>query len=377
MLCAPARFLFHGYVESYALLLAALVLCAAAALRGPRSRAGPWAWPAAALAAGAHVMGAGVLPALWAAAAPRGRRMALVGTGAIATGIALWFAAESDTYAAQRKGLRDTLALFDPATSFLGPRHLGGVANALLANAGPVLAVLFVLPWTAAWRGSRRTLLGLALFALPGLAGLGLVRSALGPLRDWDLFAGFLFFLYPLAGWLWLRGVDAALPRFSAALLTLTLAHTVFWVGVDADAARGEARARRLYGTGERFAPQALALTADEMAFLARTRDDTAAAAWWYGRAGDIQPRNWRYHFNEATMLLPLGRAAEAESALVRSVALDPPVENPYTALGAVRLQAGNPAGALEAFERGLTRVGETPRLREGREAALRALEGR
>jgi len=376
----PQSLLFHGYVESYGLLLVALTALAWVGLRAMHE-VSPWpVWGAFAVALGAHLQAIAVLPAAWVAT----RRRRWVGPG-LAVGLLIagaavaWYLIAGAHFPGQEKTAASTLAFLREAgregNRFGGRRHLLGVVDVLLANGGPLLLLLPVLAGNRSTETEPRRALFLLLLVVPGVAGVVLVRLSLGAIRDWDLFSALLYFLYPLTALLWLRrGATRQLPRLSALVLVLSVLHAAAWVHVDADRGRGLTRAERLCDA-DLFSPTARASTADEFAFLAREAGDHAGAAAWYARAARAAPGNWRFFNNLGTELRRLGKTAEAETAFATAVSQRPTVADPYVGLGGLRLSRRDLPGARAAFTRGLARAGYEPRLLFGRAAALAMLD--
>ena len=146
------------------------------------------------------------------------------------------------------------------------------------------------------------------------------------------------------------------MPRFSAAVVALSILHALFWGSVDVDLDRGTTRARRLYGAGSVQSPEAVARAAEELAIAERLRGTREAALAWYRIAAEAMPPHWRHSYNRATLASRLGHAAEAEEAYVLTVALNPDHASPYRGLGALYVRTGRPENAIRVYEQGLAK---------------------
>ncbi|HET9232691.1 MAG TPA: hypothetical protein VFP10_00965, partial [Candidatus Eisenbacteria bacterium] len=328
LLFTPQLLFFRGYVESYPLLLLSLILLAWILLRVMRGDSMHWAWSAALVGAAAHVMGTGALPALVYANWRRRRWIAVSGACLLAIVVAVWVLSHRSRWPANFGPLRMTLAVFDLRSAgwegFLSGRHLLGIANVLLLLGGPLLFTVPCLPWRAWWRAPASRVL--VFLIAPGFFALLVVRLILGPVRDWDLFASYLYFMTPALATAWLaRSPGNHLPRYSSALLALAFAHSAFWSSVDMDVERGLRRAARLYGQDSIYAPEARARAAEDLAVVERARGNPAGAERWYELATIAMPKHWRYQYNLGSLAQTLGHGEKAKQAFTNAVALRPP----------------------------------------------------
>jgi tetratricopeptide (TPR) repeat protein len=376
----PQSLFFRGYVESYPFLLVSLMALAWILLRALRGEGMRWAWPIALFATSAHVMAVGALPAVlytgWRN--PRRKWSAFFGCCIVLVLVAAWILANRFRMPAHIGSMRMALAVFDLHEQgwdrFLSPRHLLGFADEILLLGGPLLWITPVLPWRKGLVG--RVARCLLLLIAPGLIGILMVRLLLGPVRDWDLFASYLYFMTPALAMAWLaRSPGPALPRYSSALLGLACVHSIFWGSVDVDVDRGLRRAERLYGEASRFAPEARGRAAEDLAVAERARGNPAGALHWYELATLAMPKHWRYQSNLGSMAQSLGRGEVARQAFTRAVALSPPVRDPYASLGSIYLRERRVPEALATYEGGLRHAGPDFGLYYGKGVCL-ALRG-
>jgi tetratricopeptide (TPR) repeat protein len=363
MVFTPQLLFFRGYVESYPYLLVALMALAWLLLRALRGERMLWIWPLTLVAASAHVIGIGALPAVIYAGWQRQRTRwgVLLGALLIGASVAIWVIIKHSQMPGHLGSMRLAFAIFDLSSQgwdrFLSPRHVLGLANELLLLGGPLLFVAPGLPWRT-WSKSADSKCLILLIA-PGLAGLLLVRPLLGPMRDWDLFAAYLYFLTPALATLWLaRAPGPALPRYSSLLLVLAFVHSMFWGSVDMDVDRGLRRGARIYGEGSDVAPEARGRAAEDFAIVERSRGNEPGAESWYEAATYAMPNHWRYQFNLGSMAQSLGHLDKATEAFERAVALNPNVGAPYAALGSLYLRENRIREAITAYDLGLRHAG-------------------
>ena len=375
MVFTPQLLFFRGYVESYPYLLVSLMALAWLLLRALRGKRMLWVWPLTLVAASAHVMGMGALPTVsyvgWQR--QRTRWAALGGAGLAGLAILGWILSKQSRLPSQISSMRKALAIFDLSSQgwdrFLSPGHLLGFANEMLLLGGPLLFAAPLLPWRT-WSADIRSRCLLLLVA-PGVLGLLVVRLLLGPMRDWDLFAAYLYFLTPALATLWLaRAPGPGLPRYSGLVLALAFVHSVFWGSVDMDVSRGLKRGERLYGEDSRFAPEARGRAAEDLAVAERLRGNPLGAEHWYEVATHAMPRHWRYQSNLGSMAQSLGHLDKAKEAFERAVALNPNVGAPYAALGSLYLRENRIREAITTYDLGLRHAGPDFELYYGKGAS-------
>ncbi len=212
----PSMQLYFGYVEAYALVAAPLMLFFLLAFDVAEKRRNVWilAVPAV-LALAAHPFGATVLPAfllLLVRANPRTarRRLGVILGAAVVLTVALyvvfqiwpaWRSHQSPVQflAPQNYGsllenvIRNILKTphWSRLYSTASPEHWADVANHIWLTAAPALVVLLSLALTRSGRRALRTFP--VLVAAAGTFGVLLLRmflrTVLGAVRDWDLFA--------------------------------------------------------------------------------------------------------------------------------------------------------------------------------------------
>lgn len=386
VLLQPALQLFCGYVETYSLLAGALILLFLLLPGAAAGRAGPGPSVAAALAAfAAHPLGALSWPGLLAAG--RARVLSIVPLAVLAL-LALLFRIPGlaagplrwlDPVAAiqmaygivAEAGVRQIPFRFLALPSFL---QAADVANQLWLTAAPALLVIAALASlhggrrALAWRGAMAVLLGTAGF----VAVRVLLRTPLGASRDWDLFAGAgigltAFAAAALGAWLD-RDPDGGITtrgagtRLTAQLVVLGLFFTGPWLTMQAWSDAGVDRHISLLeaephpepevliaghtAMGDRFTrlgQSYLAAGAYREAYRVRPGFDSAwragVAYMACGRLEDaggafqecarLSPRDWRVWNEFGNALTGLNQFARADSALRRSIRLNPHAADP------------------------------------------------
>jgi len=379
MIFTPQLLFFRGYVESYPYLLVSLMALTWMLFRTLRGERMIWVWPLSLLAASAHLLGIGALPAVIYAGWQRKRTRGAALFGALLVGgvAVIWILSQPSHVPAHIGSLRMAFSVFDLSSQgwerFFSPRHLLGLANELFLLGGPLIFAAPLLPWRTWWEA--KTSRCLLFLIAPGLVGLLVVRLLLGPVRDWDLFAAYLYFMIPALATAWLgRAPVPALPRYSSLLLALAFIHSVFWGSVDMDVDRGLERAARLYGEGSRFAPEARARAAETLAIVERARGNTLGEERWYEVATHAMPKHWRYQSNLGSVAQILGHMDKAKEAFERAVALTPPVRTPYASLGSMYLREEHFKEAFTTYERGLRQAGPDFGLYYGKGVSLSML---
>lgn len=387
-----AAALFFGVVEAQALLAGAIVLFFLAARAAVTGRAGMSGVAAAfVLALLAHPFGWALAPAFVVTAAlcpgpGRARRVLITGVGVavVAGGLALAFAlrpelarmgaplAALDPQRISDLGARLAFASFDTENvdglrSVLSAGHALDVANHLLLTAFPALLLLATLLAHPAGRRalvSPAALVALAAF-LPFLALRLGTRTVLGPMRDWDHFAGVGVALTAWAAF-------AAAPLFSSSLyrgravvivaLTLGLVTLLPVIGIQAETERDVDRhlarveghpsleapvAAHYHATmGQRFLGMSRVDLAGNALERAWTAWPNAGTAWRAGlafqAAGRLEkaaaamtevtaarPDDWRGWSELGNAWCGLGRFEAADAALRRAILLEPTAAAP------------------------------------------------
>jgi len=379
MVFTPQLLFFRGYVESYPYLLVSLMALAWMLFRALRGQGMGWVWPVSLVAASTHVMGIGALPSVMYAGwhQKRTRWASVTGAGMIGLAVLAWVLSKRSRMPAHISSMHKALAVFDLSSQgwdrFLSPGHLLGFANEMLLLGGPLLLVAPLLPWRT-WSKATNSRCLLLLIA-PGVLGLLLVRLLLGPVRDWDLFAAYVYFLTPALATAWLvRTPGPGLPRYSSLVLVMTFVHSVFWGSVDVSVDRGLRRGVRLYGEASRFAPETRGRAAEDLAVAERARGNPLGAERWYEVATHAMPKHWRYQFNLGSMAQSLGQMDTAQAAFESAVALNPNVRAPYAALGSLYLRENRIREASTTYDRGLRHAGPDFELYYGKGASLAML---
>lgn len=109
------------------------------------------------------------------------------------------------------------------------------------------------------------------------------------------------------------------------------------------------------------------------LAELAFAEGDTLTAISTISLAAEIQPDDPTVHYQRGRLLASAGEYGEAETALRRSIAIEPLFAKPYLSLAGVLQDRGDLAGAVEQYRAYLER--EARGQREAREAGARLEE--
>ncbi len=363
--------LFFGYVETYPLMAACVLVFHAAAFdvltsTSDRERRIPRVVAVLALLLGlvAHPFVVAFLPGGIFLLCLRGegvpvpdrRRLLAIGlvVAAIPVASALLFAVNP--------GWRDP----DNSWRFLAPQeYLWAIRSRILSLNAPrawadqyrVFSVMQLSDaWNSLWLSggvafafgmaavSRRALRAPATwFGLAGFVAMLLIRlmwrTPLGAMRDWDLFSGLGFAAAGLAGALVLSGGGRrmALPATAAGLALL-----VPWIGVQVSP---EAAARRhIDGVEAEPRPEPYVAAGFHNAmgdrFLRLREYDLAASA--YARAVSASPR-YEFAWRLGTVQLARGRYAEAAAAFEKALELHPGDVPATLELATALIGLGNP----------------------------------
>jgi hypothetical protein len=403
LLAGPWIQLFFGYVECYALLAVAVVVFLVAALDRSEGRGGLLVpFLALVLAIAAHPFGLLLVPAfliLVATGDAKGRiRRVATWTGALAVlGVAGWLAAtlwprgpdgrspveylsplrvlrQANLLALEETGVRDVLGL----DSILSLRQAADVLNHLWLTAAPAL---FVLAALACDRRGRRSLLSPAAVvamaaAVAFLLARAGMRTILGPMRDWDIFAGVGI---AMAGWAafaaadWiadgrsrLRDHDAVpLPADGDSLATpapavplaadgdsapvraravtparlawtagaVSVLFLVPWIGIQADSGRAVARHLALADGTPPLEPAVVATFHSAMGLRFLSLGESALAGSAFERAWTFR-HSWNYAWRAGLAYLAIGQAEKAAAAFNEVTKVRPEDPRAFAELG-------------------------------------------
>ena len=375
--------LFFGYVENYTWYTLAAGLYLLLAVRWLRGRGSLLPAGAALLLALALHLSAGVLIPSFAALAlaglARGARRGATLRDLL--GLALLFLGVSAAFAWLAPGYALTSTFLDVAARALG-RGDAAAAGYLLSRAHvrdffneQVLIGPLALPLFAVALAGARPRDGAATWfaASAGLAYLGASwvagDSNLGYARNWDLLAPGALVMLCAALLLARERRDASHADVGALVLaaTLSLAHTVPWIAVNAD----EPRALR------RFAvlPLGLGRTETTLGLWQAIRGHPAEAERWWIRSLDLNPANVRAHGFLGELYLKDGRVALACEAFGTAVRLRPDKVEYRLDLASALTLAGRPGDARVEIERLLRAHPAEPSL-WGLDGVLLALVG-
>lgn len=328
--------LFHGHVENYAFVSAALVVFLWTGLGYLDGRSPAWpAFAALLLAFAFHLLGALlVIPALvlvvhgLGARERRGAMLATLAATIVAGVLAAW--AVRDLYAGGTPlsqladGVRRVLTqpLDMKVTAVFSWRRVGDVWSHIVQmgplSLVPVALLALVLGVPRSLRGVRGAFVLLAALGCYGPALLT-GEGNLGAARNWDLFAG-PSLAVAFAGLLLILETDgpAVRQRLLLAALAASLVQAVAWtaLGMDVDATRERVAALPL-GRGR----GAAMLGTDHMN---AGRDEEALV--WFRRSLAEDSLNLNAWSGLGIVLARNGRHAEAEPAFRRVVELRPAV---------------------------------------------------
>ena len=407
--CQPALQLFFGYVECYPLLAAALVFFLLGALER-FDRGASLILPLLAVIAGgiSHPFGLLMIPAflvLLASGAVNGRwRRVLLGAlaatvifGILAllgplwpagpdgrsplkflSPVAIWHQLEA--LVSQRLGTRNTFGL----DSIWTVRHLADVLNHLWLTAAPALILLAGL--AATHRGRRamtapaaRVALVLAMSFVLSRVGM---RTLLGPMRDWDIFAGTGIALTGWAAFAALAWIDdigdsnrteqtdsegdqpdrgeAVVGRLEArrmigVVLVTSLVFLIPWIGIQADSGRAVARHLALVDAEPTIEPAAAATSHSAMGlrFLSLGKTELAASA--FERAWQLRP-SWNFAWRAGLAYLASGKPEKAAAAMTEMTKSRPNDWRGWSELG-------NAWNVMDRFDRAEPALREAIRL--------------
>lgn len=359
--------LFFGYVENYPILFPAT---AAFLVLAEQSRVGrlPVLLPAALLGlmAPLHFTTLALVPVLLWVAWSRPERdaqtrviscLAILAVPAVSILILLGIGLGPASFLESEPGnhllpLMGSLEKVEPYTQVSGA-HLIEIFNqyALVAPAFVCGCVVLV----AAFDRRNGTDVLLLCAAGPLCTFTVLFNPAIGAFRDWDAFslsALPLTILVVRCLFRFYSGSKAACAA-SAILLSVSVAHSIPWIAINADVEASESRFRTLVSEGN-LSILARAYGAESLA--ARYRDsgrlDQALEA--FEQASAYDPVNGRYEVGRAYVLNQLGRRDEAEHALKLALEKTPDRLEAMINLGKLYLASGRLSEAEEILRAAL-----------------------
>jgi len=364
--------LFFGYVETYALPTAALLLFVGSGVMAIRGAVRAWV-PAVVLGVliPIHLVTLAVLPSLLFLAVPArdgepgpiprdaGRRalgvgLALVVAAALLAGIGFspsaWRATRS---AANLLPLLGTPG-FTQAYRLGSPAHLLDVVNQYLLV---IPAALLVLPLVRPRSVLADPELRFVLAAAAGpVAFTVLANPEIGAFRDWDVFSLAGVPLALAAALVLVRRVPDRERLAHAGLLVIVAAavHTAAWVGVNANAETATARFRALLADSA-LSRHARAYGWETLGDRYRAAGSPEEARAAYDRALAADPDNYRYWNKEGALLFDAGETEEAIESFRRAERLAPGQAQTYMNLGQAYVRTESWEAALECYEKALS----------------------
>lgn len=413
LLLQPALQLFCGYLETYSLLAAALILFFLGLDDAAARRRGPAIPVLAALAAFlAHPLGALTWPGLlgigWSGRG-RSRLWLILPAGLLIALFALFRIPSWSTGPFRWLDPLTAVAMFgdlvtDGLAGIDGTRPLMSLAlqqtadliNQVALTAAPALVLLLAL---ALGRAERHAFAAPAaravLFGTLGFVALrALIRTPLGAPRDWDLFAPVGIGLTAWAGTVLGQVVDArrdaghrsdgALGRLLGQIVVLSLFFTGPWITLQLWPARAVDRhiailegsprpepavlaaghtvmgdrftglgqsylAAQAYRAAYRAKPSFDRAWRSGLAYLACGRVEDAGGA--FQECSRLRPRDWRVWNELGNALTGLNHYARADSVLRRAIELNPRAADPRIHLARTLAMQGREAEARALLE--------------------------
>lgn len=371
----PALQLFAGTVGPCCLLGAALLLFLATAQDCVEGRSGPIPAAVATLAAMiCHPFSVAILPAFLVMlrlsprdSRKRQRQFAL----AMVIPCGLWLLGSTwRHFPAMEPDLR-------PAFSLV---RVTDVLNHLWLTAAPALVTLLALALSGAGRRSLRSpgaLTALAV-ALPLIAARAVLRTKLGPVRDWDLFSGAGVALTAMAA----AAAAAALERGvgrgrpAAGLTAVGLFFLAPWLGLQMDAGRAVGRHLAVVDASPKLEPAVAAsfhaAMGDRLIYIGKA----TLAASAYEKAWLLQ-REVVYARRAGLAFQAGGRLEEAAAAFTEVTKREPGDWKSWSDLGSVLCGLNNFDLADAALHRAMELAPEeaAPRVHLARVLAMRGQE--
>ena len=394
---------FFGYVETYAILMPAVLLYLLVCIRALRGEGHFWMAPVVlGLTIPLHFTITTLVPSLLVLAMYQSKDQSLsrktaslltsvVGTGAIAVAILLIQGIDPFGYLT---GLRVNhfLPLWSEPDPFQPYRlfswgHLCDIINLLLLVAP---AAILALPLALGWpkRNSSIQVFLMSTFAFPLLL-VWLVNPEIGTFRDWDVLAlpALPLTLWAAAAMVNSRDGRVPITRIGLIVCSAAALHTSLWIGLNSHAAAAETRfvhnlqgcelsqhARAygwetlgLYYDQKKHDNQAtldafqMALAADEAnprywnlagvayAKLGRYEEAISHLEQAVGRQRDTNPKHLN---NLASVYSEVGRQEAAVRCLEEAVTLQPGYAEGHHNLGLALAKAGRLESAVEALRR-------------------------
>ena len=347
--CQPALQLFFGYVECYALVAVAILLFLLGTVDRCEGR-GSLMLPflAVILAGISHPFGLLLVPAflVLAASGPSdGRWRRLLGGSLLLLLVFGCLALLAPLWPAGADG-RTPLKYLAPAAiwgqaiglvterigtsnrygldSILTLRQLADVLNHLWLTAAPALVLLAGLATTG--RGRRALAAPAARVALTLAVSFVVLRAAmrtlLGPMRDWDLFAGAGLAVtgwaaLAAAAWIDNAGQESAAETRGAisVVLVSTLLFVVPWIGIQANSGRAVARHLALVDATPALEPAVAATFHSAMGLRFLSLGDSELAASAFERAWQIR-HSWNFAWRAGLAYLASGKPEKAAAAM-------------------------------------------------------------
>lgn len=398
VLSLPYLQLFFGYVEVYAVVLAALSITMLGVVLHRRGKLPfPFLPPLFALQVVVHYLGMLLGPLLlvvalreWKSSGWRPVALGFALAAPVVLVIFLWLGFDRILPPAPHSHILPLSEITDTYTAYLlfSPAHLAEYANLLfLLGAGPFVA-LILGGWGPATPADRALPVTLATAGLPVLIFAFVAKFDLGTAKDWDVTAPYF---YPLAllGALTLLSKGAGATRAMLVIAAGVVVSTAAFIGVNADREASIRRARTLMepsilprggfyqasihlSTAYLEAGQVDSMVALWREFIARYPDDArgyqklAKSMWEYGESGhegilevfelwkarvprdpDVDRQHAQFCVFSGVAAMEKGRLAEARARFARALRITPGFAAALFQTGVSYLRGGEPDSAL------------------------------
>ena len=363
--------LFFGYVETYALLMPAIMIYLVTGIQTLRGRWPLWL-PAGILGAliPLHLTLVTFVPSLVVLGFLRGREAVrqaerwkpvfriVAQMGAAPAVLLLVLGAIGFDAAGYMAKVKDShlLPLYSQPVfiyhyGIFSPAHLFDVINQYLLVAPGAVLVCF-LTKRRAWTGGTEAAFFAAAAVFPFLFTV-VANPEIGAFRDWDAFA---YPALPLTLWAGVALVRHATSRLADVGLMVCGAaalHSLLWVGVNARHTSAEARFAAILSHAQ-VSGQARSYGWETLGSYYQTRNRPEAAFDAYRCALEANPENPRHWLFVGNHYFQSGRLAEAEDAYLRAGDLRSDLPQAHVNLGAVYQGMGRGEDAIREFEKAI-----------------------
>ena len=366
--------LFFGYVETYALLMPAIMIYLVTGIQTLRGRLPLWV-PAGILGAfiPLHLTLVTFAPSLLALGVLRAKSeigshrepdrwkltLKAVAQAGAAPAVLLFVLGaigfDAVGYMGKVKGSHLLPFFSQPVFIYhygvFSPAHLIDVVNHYLLVAPGAVMVCF-LAAKRAWAGGTEAGFLAAASIFPFLF-TAFANPEIGAFRDWDAFAYPALPLTLWAGVALVRHATSRLAHVGLMVCGAAALHSLLWVGVNARYAPAEARFAAVLSHAQ-VSRQARSYGWETLGTYHQTRNRPEAAFNAYRRALEANPENPRHWLFVGNHYFQSGRLADAESAYRRACELRSDLPQVHVNLGAVYQRMGRGEDAIREFEKAI-----------------------